>query len=186
MNTLTIIGLVGKKSTGKDTIFTMLSAKHPCITRYAFADAVKEELAAACVTTVDAIEKKKDLYRPALQWWGTEFRQHIMGDRDYWVRKLLNKINRDTNNGRQVCAVITDVRFQHEAYAIHQLGGVLVKVINDTPNKDTHASEVEVDSINTDHAISNTGTLDDLQTKVNYLYDTYICRRIGGVPTTSK
>src|SRR6185369_9164711 len=111
---LTVIGISGKKQSGKDTL-----AKHIAnlstlpVTRLAFADALKEEVAKACGVAVQFVELNKEDFRPMLQWWGTDFRRKFNGD-NYWVNKLLLKLN-EYGNDKPEIVVIPDVRFQSEA-----------------------------------------------------------------------
>jgi hypothetical protein len=160
-----IIGLHGKKQSGKNTFarLAMAMCKVSCF-ELAFADSLKQEVAAACDITIEEIERKKSLYRPMLQWWGTEFRRS--NSDDYWVRRIADKIVKlptDTS----VC-FITDVRFINEAKFIKDVGGILIKITRDMEDvNDLHASETSLDSYKDfDYVVSNNGTINDLNVSV--------------------
>ena len=132
-----IIGLLGAKQSGKDSVYAAI-ARHTFATRLAFADGVKEEIADAVGMPVAWIEEHKEKLRVLLQVWGTELRRDLF-DRDYWVKHLILKMNRV----RTPLVVVTDVRFPNEANAIIERGGILARVIRSemhTP-ADGHRSE---------------------------------------------
>ena len=150
-----LFGICGKMKHGKDTFYSFITNCDPSVIRVAFADALKKEVAAACGVTVDFINSNKDIFRPMLQWWGTEFRRGLCGD-DYWLRCLEDTIN-GLPDGSTV--FVTDVRFLNEANFIHTLGGHVVKVTRigaPAPAGSTsgHASEVELEQIQPDSHIA--------------------------------
>jgi hypothetical protein len=160
-----IIGLHGKKQSGKNTFarLAMAMCKVSCF-ELAFADSLKQEVAAACDITMEEIERKKSLYRPMLQWWGTEFRRSVTDD--YWVRRIADKIVKLPSD-TSVC-FITDVRFINEAKFIKDIGGVLIKIKRDLEDvNDLHASEISMDGYTDfDYIVNNDGTISDLLVKV--------------------
>lgn len=181
-----IIGLTGKKQTGKDTVFNILkrTIKPPNrVLRLAFADAVKDEVACACGVTVKEIEADKDTYRPVLQWWGTEFRRKLKGDK-YWIDKVCKKIIAltDTNPTYLTLLVVTDVRFQNEADFIKFCNGYIVKVIRPLDNNDTHKSETELDSIIPNHIIDNSNNLQTLESVVELTIHNIIAKHTLTIP----
>jgi len=143
---LTVIGISGKKQSGKDTLcryLTELSATP--VTRIGFADALKDEVAKACGVTVEFIEQHKPDFRIMLQWFGTDFRRKFHGD-NYWVNKLLYKLNEHGNNGSEII-VIPDVRFISEATVLKQIDAHLVRVNRYFGSQaDGHSSETELDN----------------------------------------
>lgn len=62
--------------------------------------------------------------RALLQFLGTEVRQSQ--DQLYWVRRTVQNIIVNASNG--VSTIVPDTRFLHEAQAIHDLGGYLIRV----------------------------------------------------------
>ena len=163
---MTLIGLVGKKQSGKDTFCAMLSQLSPLpVQRLAFGDALKQEVAGACDVPVHTIEQHKATFRPMLQWWGTEFRRQLFGS-DYWIAKLGEKLSglqqANGSNGHGKLVVVTDVRFENEADFIRSRGGLLIRIERPMPADDNHASERQSESITVDMTVSNAGTPDDL------------------------
>jgi hypothetical protein len=163
-----LIGIVGRKRHGKDTLHTMLRQLSPWpVERFAFGDAVKAEVSAATGIPVHVIEQLKDTFRPALQWWGTEFRRE-MCHKDYWLPWLDRALER-CPAGTMLC--VTDVRFENEAERIKKSGGFLVRIVRDLygEDKDNHLSEIESDRIAVDVRIRNNGTPDELLEKAEGL-----------------
>jgi len=171
-----LIGISGKKQSGKDTVYKFAKDNiKTTVLKFAFADGVKEEVSKATGQTIEVLEQQKDIYRKIYQWWGTEFRRNLFG-KDYWVIYLRNKILSDytiqkdemNNLGRGVVVFITDVRFLNEALWIKGLGGILIRVNRESPNnKDDHQSEVELDDFPFKYYIENNSTLDKLKQDVH-------------------
>lgn len=161
-----IIGLAGKKQSGKDTFCKLATAmcKVSCF-HLAFADSLKLEVAEALDISVEEIERNKSLYRPMLQWFGTEFRRTVNSD-DYWIRRVADKIVKLPND-TSVC-FITDVRFPNEAKFIKEIGGLVIHIKRDLEDvNDLHKSEQSMDGYNGyDYVIENNGTIDELNAKV--------------------
>lgn len=153
-----IIGISGKKRSGKDTLASLI-AKNSLkeVERIAFADSLKEELAKACGVTVETIENNKAQYRLGLQWWGTEFRRAQC--RNYWLDRFREKVNASTAE----LIVVPDVRFHNEADLVRELGGKVIRVTRPLADEDRHASEIEMDSYNFDTVVHNNGTVEDLE-----------------------
>jgi hypothetical protein len=57
--------------------------------------------------------------------------------------------------------VISDVRFQDEAYAIKELGGIIIRTVrdndisSDSKNEHNHRSELEMEKIDVDYVLNN-------------------------------
>jgi hypothetical protein len=95
-----------------------------------------------------------------LQRFGTETIRRL--DPDFWVRPVIKEANRLADQGKPV--VITDVRFRNEADVIDHAGGVLIRIVRPgLDDRDTHASETELDRRWCDFALMNDGTLEDWQ-----------------------
>jgi hypothetical protein len=156
-----LIGLIGKKGSGKDTVCRMIQERYPNAVRLAFADALKEEVASALGVSVDFIESHKTNFRLILQGWGTEFRRELCSP-NYWIEKLQAKLSAHSDSP----VIITDVRFRNEAELVSSNGGLIVRVMrSQCAEPDSHRSETELDSI-TALTIQNSGTLDDLSADV--------------------
>ena len=101
-------------------------------------------------------------YTKLLQWWGTEYRR--AQDADYWAKQWKAAVNPKAN-----IIITTDMRFDNEAKAVRDLGGVTVQVnrLNqdgtpfvDTSRDPNHPSETQLDGYNYDYKITvKTGDL---------------------------
>jgi hypothetical protein len=142
MNTQ-IIGLVGYKGSGKDTVGDHLVKQYK-FRRTSFADPLKHSLAALMgwkMSDLRGVSAHSRTWRETPDaWWsdamGIEFtprhmmqqfgtqivRRHIHPD--FWVMRTRKQIESDP--GRSW--VITDVRFPNEARMIRDLGGKIVRV----------------------------------------------------------
>lgn len=164
-----IIGLSGRKQSGKDTLFGLLKESLPDlkVERVAFADALKREVAHACGVTVEQIEREKSRWRGLLQHWGTEFRRH--DNENYWIDRAREKIETERGLGADV-TVVTDVRFENEAGMVRDMGGLLVRIVRHGAGAaDSHSSETSMDNQPYDLSIDNTGTLEALKSNVQLL-----------------
>lgn len=173
---LRIIGIVGRKREGKDTVLSLLRdyvAPTP-VQRRALADPIK--VFARKVWDLSEEQTDGDLKeslderwgctpRKILQHLGTEVARGIHADT--WVRYLIRSIERDMDSREyheNTIWVVPDVRFVNEAGWIQAHGGLLWRVRRfDDPGTDSHASEREIDAIRVDRTIENKGSLDDLR-----------------------
>jgi len=136
-----LVGIVGKKRSGKDTFASVLIADG--WKRAAFADPLKVEAADWLGISLVDMEERKDAFRAALQERGAKMRR---GDPGYWIKRLVVSIAAAYNHGERI--VVTDVRYQNEASWICANGGVLVRLVRaGAPDDDDHASERELDGI---------------------------------------
>jgi len=173
-----VIGISGKKRSGKDTVGGMVidllhNRRSPLpARRVAFADELKREVSEVTGVSLAEIEMDKDRWRPMLQWWGVEFRRYYNGE-DYWIRQMrLNLCSNADDEDGSMFSVITDVRLKNEADYIRDHGGFLIRVNRETSNDDSHSSETELDDYNRFHrVIENNGSLDDLREKVQEVMD---------------
>lgn len=176
-----IIGLTGLKGSGKDTVGAYLVKNHG-FERRSFADPLKRSFAAFFDVPVSDLENLKNLQdckvmlgefangdqsgfiysdmsvRQALQRYGTEAHRDVFGH-DFWVDQALPVDG--FYSGRAI--VITDLRFQSEAYRIRLLEGTIIRIKRGvTLEEDLHVSEVEQLNIVSDHDIYNDGTVEEL------------------------
>lgn len=154
-----LIAFSGKKGHGKDYCSKLfVEFMGGAYIRLAFADGMKKEIANALDIKVAEIDKDKILFRPVMQWWGTEWRRGKFGD-DYWVNKWGSAYEyvRD-HSGSNMLVVVPDVRFPNEAKEIVKQGGLLIRVIGvNMPGEpvDSHTSETALDGYKFDHVIKN-------------------------------
>lgn len=158
-----VIGLIGRKSSGKDTAAKALTG----FENVKMAGALKDMLRALLryqgvpgshierMIEGDLKEEPSQYLsgrtpRYAMQKLGTEWGRHLMHS-DFWVNIVANKIDNSS------CDIaITDVRHQNEADMIAERGGMVVRV--DRPgivSDDTHSSETELDNIPVDITVTN-------------------------------
>jgi len=157
-----IIGLTGRKRSGKDTVARFIMDMVPDSERLAFADPLKEEVAAACGVSVAYIEAHKENFRLILQGWGTDFRREL-SDPEHWIKQMRREIAIAVACDTPL-AVVTDVRFPDEAEALRRLGAVIIRVVRPaTRNGDHHPSETNTDEMEVDAEILNDSGLEELQ-----------------------
>lgn len=156
-----LIGLVGRKGTGKDTAAQGLLEDRRWV-RAAFADPLRTVVQAMFLLTDEDCDDRNRKeqpgllgvsYRRGMQAVGTELVRNQLatvlpeiGTEGFWIQHMRRTIERYWQEGKRV--VITDVRFEDEADAIIELGGLLVFV--DRPGVSTldgHSSETGVDAI---------------------------------------
>ncbi len=209
-----IVGFVGFIGSGKDTAADYLVNFHG-YRRDSFANTLKD--AVACVFGWDRVllegrtkearewREQVDTWwaerlnmpnltpRLMLQLWGTEVCRNGFHD-DIWIASLENKMRKTTDN-----IVISDVRFPNEIKAIHNAGGIVVRIkrgadpewynaavsANAGPNGNTtwsisksyleklkiHASETAWVGGAIDHTIYNDTTIDDLFNQIKDLVE---------------
>ena len=138
-----IVGFVGFIGSGKDTAADYLVNFHE-FRRDSFANTLKD--AVACVFGWDRVllegrtkearewREQVDTWwaerlnmpnltpRLMLQLWGTEVCRNGFHD-DIWIASLENKMRKTSDN-----IVISDVRFPNEIKAIHNAGGIVVRI----------------------------------------------------------
>lgn len=179
-----VIGLAGKAGAGKDYTYSHILSGYEGVVRVAFADGVRREIEEALlgddeagVVGLNALWKKptSEEVRALLQWWGTDFRR--AQDPDYWVKKGVKRLKDLGSLPSTRLAVVTDVRFENEAQAIRDLGGIVVEVIaHDSFRRDrlggqlppSHASE-EID-FDVDFHIVNNRVLEIPWQVANYIH----------------
>lgn len=183
----TLLGVCGRMHSGKDTLGDYL-VREQGYTRVAFADKVKEAIVAldpiVHVTEFGAIKRLSDYrqrgFQPAndesavelcnrlkntlpevrrlMQAMGNDVGQGIFG-KMFWIMLAL----REATKGR---VVITDVRYPHEAEAIRELGGRVLRVSRPNFVEESSApSEMLVEECKVDYDIVNDGTISEYLTR---------------------
>lgn len=174
-----LIGIHGKKRSGKDTLFQILNKHVPNVERIAFADELKRHLEIlnpiihfenGRLVHLDEMlnrygwDRLKELIpeaRRLLQVYGTDVIRDNIAD-SVWVDKCIQKV-REINKDNKI-AVITDLRFENEYERIKNEGGFLIKIVRPSANNaDTHKSESELESSLFDLVIYNDSTLEELE-----------------------
>lgn len=206
-----IIGFVGLIGAGKDTAADYLVNFHG-FRRDSFANTLKDAVANVFGWDRTLLEGRTNEAREwreqvdpwwaerlnmphltprwILQYWGTEVCRKGFHD-DIWIASLENKMRKTGDN-----IVISDVRFPNEIKAIHNAGGIVIRVkrganpdwFNDAADMNAgdkclnysraksrmeklgiHASETAWVGGDIDHVISNDSTIDDLYQQIQDL-----------------
>lgn len=171
-----IIAFTGKKQTGKSTACKYLENNY----NYAlgnFKDGLVTELKQNFPDLLQAIldaennynkttfiiddlfQAKPPLVRTLMQNYGTQVRRN--DDPNYWVRQWENNLftgniltSIPPQKEKLSRVTVDDCRFQNEAEAIKNNGGVIIRLERtDMVHTDTHVSETEMDSIVPDYTI---------------------------------
>lgn len=200
-----LIGFVGQIGAGKDTAADFLVNSHK-FRRDSFANTLKDAVATIFGwdrTLLEGRTKESREWRDQVDtWWATRLNMPGLTPRfilqnwgtevcrigfhdDIWIASLENKLRKTSDN-----IVITDVRFSNEIAAIHNAGGVIIRIkrgpdpewlaaaesFNRGPiNNMTwslskehlrrlgiHASEYSWVGGNIDYTVTNDSTVDDL------------------------
>lgn len=186
---MNIIGISGKKGSGKDTFAKLLQKQLELATcKTVKIDSFAANLKYCCAlisgqpdylfSNQDMKDKKAGFLnitnRELMQKFGDLTRSL---DKDIWIKSLFNKY---LDNPPEYL-IVSDVRFKNEAAHINKLGGILIRIESDRVKEDYHISETELDNYpNFDLEISNNKslTLEELKAKsvdstyfITYYYD---------------
>jgi len=150
-----IIGISGKKGTGKDTVAREIIKKFPeyKFKKISFAYNVKKMVSILTGIDMRTILSRK-IKSKYLDEWGMTVGEmfQIMGtdairdniNENAWILSLFNNIKNSEN------VIITDVRFKNEAYQILNHGGYLLRLSGNPKNLSddrnlNHPSEIDLD-----------------------------------------
>lgn len=171
-----IIGVSGKKGSGKDTFFDIFSEYRPEYINVKFASKVKLISSILTGLPLKYFQQRK-YYGYYIEDWDLTVREFMQKlatetmrdtfDSEVWIKSALA----DVSDNEFV--IITDVRFMNEIEAIRNRGGLVIRIephydgyaMFDTG--DTHGSEIELDNYeNFDHTIINDGTIEDFESQI--------------------
>jgi len=184
-----IIGLSGVAGCGKNTVAEVL-ARQCGAKLFAFADPLYAAVSAITGIPVKNLQdrgfKEKELsWLPAsprrlLQTLGTEWGRDTIHE-EIWIRSVFRAIKAES----PPVAVITDVRFNNEAFAIRERGGSVWLVTRKTAglggDEGGHSSEKGVRRDLIDEVVANDGAMADLEKSVGFARSrTFI--RLGRTP----
>lgn len=174
---MVLIGLLGRKRAGKDTLADILTSKYG-FHQLVLADPLKE----ACRALFDFNDEQ--LYgdlketvdtdwgitpRKAFQYVGTDMIRHKFHELipdiqdNFWIKRLFVRYKKlQKIHGENVDVVVSDLRFQNEVDEIYKYGGIVIKIERaDNINNDDHVSEILIDKIDSyDYLINNDSSLD--------------------------
>jgi hypothetical protein len=173
-----LIGIIGRKRSGKDTIGDHLVRKYGFM-KYSFATPLKEACKAMFGFSDEQLNGDlKEVVDPewnvtprlVMQYFGTELMRKGIGKilpevgEDFWVvcfeKFYLKNMNKKI--------VVTDVRYPNERDIIKKLGGIVIGVVRPSIQYiDNHISETSVDVNTADMILINDGTVEELLEKVS-------------------
>lgn len=189
-----LIGIHGKKRSGKDTVAGMLVKHYPRMQLIAFADMLKDVCALVTSTHLSYFREGWPKETP-LPKGGMSPRQIMTGMHDALVPVFGEMIFVDAvkmvweeMKHREAGAlergldslptglIVTDVRYEREANWVRSEGGLILHIFR--PETDgqagTHSSELGIKGdYEADFDIENSGTLEDLAVRVNLFADWY-------------
>jgi len=158
-----IIGITGRKYSGKDTLGDFLVTNYG-YERIAYADALKE--VARIIFDFDDTQlygdnkETPDEYwnitpRQAFQFIGTDlFRNNCHKlfntshtNKDIWIRVVKRKIMNRLKTNPNAKFVVTDIRFPDELDAVKDLGGITIKIKRDTTEKRITSLKTDIATI---------------------------------------
>jgi hypothetical protein len=187
-----IIGILGRKGAGKDTIadhmiknykFQKLVLAQPlkdaCKVLFNFND---EQLYGNLKETIDPNWGVSP--RQVLQYVGTDiFRKDITRiipdiNSNFWVNLMSTKYKQMKENDPNIRVVVSDVRFENEINEIHKLNGIIIKVTRPgMSNNDMHDSERLIDNLHGDYEIQNDSGIEELYNKINNILDENVFKK---------
>jgi len=179
-----IIGVTGRAGAGKDTVHKILDeqfADYP-LNRLAFADLLKDSAMASLglkYQSANAFKQSGSIRikigdtkfemsgREYLQRYGAEAHREIFG-KDFWIDAAFERLQKGVT-------IVTDVRFDNEAAAIHEFGGMVWKIerSGNEITESQHSSEQGVSDALIDQFLINDGTINDLRTQVLWAWGNY-------------
>lgn len=180
-----LVGLTGRARSGKDSLAHFLVEQHG-FKRVAFADPIRHAVAEITGLSVDELmdgpakETPLDWLdgvtpRRMMQTLGTEWGRDTI-HRDLWLRVAQRKIDAALAAGAPG-VVVSDVRFDNEAYFVADQDGLVVEVIREGIAKvEGHASEAGVDPELIDAWVPNNGTLEDLARMAHAVADAEVAK----------
>lgn len=187
-SSMNLIGLTGRKGSGKDTVAQIIAEMTP-IRHHSFARKMKESVCQLFGIDMAFLEEAKNDYdiqvevckrddsgvahvfssmsfRFMLQRYGTESHRDVFGS-DFWMDQALPLTGEVLHP--TFLNIFTDVRFENEAQRVRGLGGKIFEVVGPPSDEDWHSSETPLPRDLVDGYIDNTvwsGTLTRLEDQV--------------------
>lgn len=172
-----IIGLIGKKRSGKSTTTNHLISKYgfdEILWAYPLKEIIGRELFGLTDEQIYGGDEHREVILPE---WGMSSRQilQIVGTDmfrkywpDFWVKIGIRRIQKllSTNPDRRI--VVSDCRFPNEVEAIKALGGITMRIVRkDLISTDTHPSETSLDYYEADRVIVSGEGVENLKRLVD-------------------
>ena len=164
-----IIGLSGKKGSGKDTCADYLVEKYHFI-KISFADTLKDVCQLIFQLSPDQLYgDKKELVderwgvspRLIMQFVGTGLFRNQMSQlipgigKEFWIKVLQEKIKKLLIGNPYANIIIPDCRFINEITFVKNMGGTVFRVNRESNSNDSHESENETDNYSDYNGILN-------------------------------
>jgi len=187
-----IIGIIGKKQTGKDTLALYISLKYGG-RRITIASGVKDTCEAMFGWSKEQLYGKlKEVVDPrwgitsrqSFQWLGTEIGQFELSklpgykqERFHWcvlTKQKIEELEKEKKFTETKPIIITDIRFLHEHHYFKEYAGdsiqfIPIRLIRNTGFNDTHSSEAESITLQADYTLENDGSVSQLYKKFDQL-----------------
>lgn len=155
-----LIAFAGYSTSGKSTAARFLPGY-----RLSFAYHIKKMLAALGLNHEELYGKAK--YLPcsklsgktpqfAMQQLGTEWGRKLFGE-TFWVSRLMDEIILHQRTDPEDDIIIDDLRFHNEEKMIHDLGGIVIRIVRPGVQGSDHQSESEIGYLKTDGYVVNKG-----------------------------
>ena len=169
-----LIGITGKKCSGKDTVADFLVRKYG-FTKLSFALPLKTAAQELFLLTPQQLHDRKEKEaidprwgvspRQIMQMIGTDWVRHQFRD-DFWVRRIQYEIERLPSHVQKI--VVSDVRFENEKQWILDMGGQVIGLSRKHINlSDQHESETAIDAcLKNISVFDNDGPVQELYKKI--------------------
>ncbi len=175
MPKLRLIGMTGLAGSGKSEVAKILERKLNTTT-VSFATPLKAMLSVLVPPGTLKTDKPPVLcgktYREALQTLGTDWGREMIGG-NIWCNAAMNTVDRLWDVAPAQVIIIDDVRFDNEAQAVIQHGGIVIGIERPGLTAMNHASEAGVSESLKYGTIMNDGTLQELEEAIDYLLGDY-------------
>ena len=155
-----LIGITGKKGSGKSTAAKLLSEQFGYVTR-SFADPIREICKILGISDYYLTEDKNAVIphlgksaRFIMQTFGTEYARDTI-KKTIWLDMMAKRLKE--SDDPRVC--IDDVRFDNEADLIKSMGGTVVRIERGGTLSDDHVSELGIKDDLVDLTIKNDGAV---------------------------
>lgn len=164
-----IIGIAGRSRAGKDTIAQIIIDKYPEYSIRRLATPLKKAIMDLYGFTPDQLET--DLKEVKDERWDKTPRETIQSLTDYMMKYMGNdfftrQLYNCYTDGEFI--IIPDIRYEHDIEEIHRRNGIVIKVERPFSNV-SHKFEGQVDNLNYDYLIKNSGTIEDMKYSVNLI-----------------
>jgi thymidylate kinase len=159
---MVLIGLSGKKGSGKDTAALIIQELYPELTIIPFAGKLKKIVSILTDTSIEDNYNNKDLIPNG-------FKSSIGVYQQLVGNTLRNVIDPEIwlNNFPTMDVIIPDVRYKNEAEFIKKNNGLLIRIERNNMVSDSrdssHISETDLDDYNFKYVINNNGTVEEFK-----------------------